>query len=249
MMEYAVKPLKSIVVPCYNEAGNLPNLIRRFADLAKDPQDFEVVLVNNGSTDDSAQVFAAELAKPGRDFIRVVEVPSPNVGYGHGIMTGLRACRGQYLAWTHADGQTPPSDVLRAFDLLLSSPQPERTLVKGRRRERPIKDTLFTMGMQAAGMALLHMNLADINAQPKAFDRSLLDLAIAPPTDLSLDLYFFWLAREHGYQVLTFDVHFGAREHGESKWAFHWRSKARNIRRTLLFMKQLREGTAANPNS
>ncbi len=242
-------PLKSIVVPCYNEAANLPKLIQRFADLATDPQDFEVVLVNNGSTDNSAQVFAAELAKPGRAFIRVVEVPSPNIGYGHGIMTGLRACRGQYLAWTHADGQTPPSDVLRAFDLLLFAEQPARTLVKGLRRQRPVKDTLFTMGMQAAAVALLGRNLTDINGQPKAFARTLLELATHPPTDLSLDLYFFWLAREHGFSILTFDVNFGVREHGESKWAFNWRSKVRNIRRTLRYMNQLRGGSSLGPTA
>jgi hypothetical protein len=42
--------------------------------------------------------------------------------------------------------------------------------------------------------------------------------------------------------VRTLDVHFGAREHGESKWAFNWRSKARNIARTLTFMRALRQG-------
>ncbi len=248
-MEPSVTPLKSIVVPCYNESANLPRLIQRFADLAKEPQDFEVVLVNNGSTDDSAKVFARELAKPGRAFIRAVEVPSPNIGYGHGIMTGLRASRGQYLAWTHADGQTPPSDVLRAFELLLGSAQPERTLVKGLRRHRPVKDTLFTMGMQAAAVALLGKNLNDINGQPKAFARSLLDLATHPPTDLSLDLYFFWLAREHGFDIVTFNVNFGVREHGESKWAFNWRSKVRNIKRTLRYMSDLRGGSPQGPSA
>ena len=48
----------SIVVPCYNEAGNLPGLIARFREqIARRPR-VEVVLVNNGSTDDSAAVFA-----------------------------------------------------------------------------------------------------------------------------------------------------------------------------------------------
>lgn len=247
-MSTQVTPLKSIVVPCYNEAENLPNLIERFAKLGRQASDFEVILVNNGSVDDSAAVFARELAKPGRDFIRVVEVPSPNVGYGHGIMTGLRAARGRYLAWTHADGQTPPADVLRAFDLLLSAKDPDRSLVKGRRRHRPLKDTLFTFGMQAAGVALLGKNLTDINGQPKAFPRTLLDLAVAPPNDLSLDLYFFYLARQHRFAILTFDVDFGAREHGESKWAFNWRSKARNIRRTLRYMTALRTGQGPSPD-
>lgn len=236
-------PLKSIVVPCYNEAENLPGLIARFEALTGgQPVDWELVLVDNGSTDDSAAVLARELKMPGRGFARAVTVPAPNVGYGHGIMTGLRAAHGDYLAWTHADGQTPPADVLRAFETLLSSPDPKRTFVKGRRRGRPLKDTLFTLGMQATAAVVLGEHLDDINGQPKAFPRALLELAEAPPVDLSLDLYFFWLAKTHHWSVRTIDVVFGEREHGESKWAFNWKSKARNIARTVKFMKAVRGG-------
>lgn len=232
--------MKSIVVPCYNEAKNVPSLVGRFAEIHEPGADWELVLVNNGSTDDSAEVLDRETkAHP---FIRVVTVPSPNVGYGHGIVTGLRAAKGEWLAWTHADGQTPPKDVLTAFDVLRGSADPTRTFVKGRRRHRPVKDTLFTFGMQAAATVILGESLADINAQPKAFPRQLLDLAAAPPVDLSLDLYFFYLARRSGFEVKTIDVHFGEREHGESKWAFNWRSKARNIGRTVKFMTALRTG-------
>ncbi len=234
--------LKSIVVPCYNEEENLPNLIQRFESLTRGDFDWELVLVDNGSRDGSAVVLERELTRPNRQFVRVVTVPHPNVGYGHGIMTGLRAARGQYLAWTHADGQTPPGDVLRAFDLLLNSSESQRTFVKGKRRGRPVKDALFTLGMQVAALALLGENLDDINGQPKAFHRSLLDLATSPPVDLSLDLYFYWLAKRNGFAMKTIDVHFGEREHGESKWAFNWRSKARNIARTVDFMAALRTG-------
>jgi glycosyltransferase involved in cell wall biosynthesis len=239
-----MKPPLSIIVPCYNEAANLPQLIGRFEDLARtSTQSFELILVDNGSSDGSADVFARELAKPNRTFARVVHVRAPNIGYGHGIMTGLTSARGDYLAWTHADGQTPPGDVIRAFATLLCAQDPRRTFVKGRRRRRPLKDTLFTMGMQAAAALLLHANLGDINGQPKVFHRDLLGLARAAPVDLSLDLYFFWLAKSHGYEIRTVDVHFAEREHGTSKWAFNYRSKARNVARTVTFMHALKRGS------
>ncbi len=234
--------MKSIVVPCYNEAENLPNLIARFCAIRDDASDWELILVDNGSKDVTAAVLARELSAPERSFIRVVTVPSPNVGYGHGIMTGLRAAKGDVLGWTHADGQTPPSDVLRAFDVLTASPDPSRTIVKGRRRNRPVKDVLFTTGMQAVATVILRASLADINGQPKVFPRALLELAAAPPVDLSLDLYFLYVARQAGFDVRTIDVHFADREHGESKWAFNWRSKARNIARSVKFMNALRNG-------
>ncbi len=236
---------KSIVVPCYNEAANLPNLLARFEALVPSDRsklDWELLLVDNGSTDATAEVFAKELEKPGRTFVKVVTVRSPNVGYGHGIVTGLRAAQGDLLAWTHADGQTPPSDVLRAFEMLETSPKPDSTLVKGRRRARPLRDTLFTLGMQGAALAILGKSLEDINGQPKAFPRRLFELANEPPTDLSLDLYFFYIARKNGFTVRTFDVDFGAREHGESKWAFNFRSKAKNVARAVKYMAALRRG-------
>lgn len=238
-------PNRSIVVPCYNEAANLPNLIARFETLITAEADWELILVNNGSTDDSSAVFERELSGARRTFARVVTVPSPNIGYGHGIITGLRAAKGEWLAWTHADGQTPPADVFRAFELLTGAPTPRRTLVKGRRRHRAIRDELFTFGMQATAAIVLGENLADINGQPKAFHRDLLELATAPPPDLSLDLYVYWLAKKNAFDIRTFDVNFGQREHGESKWAFNWRSKARNIRRSVGYMWDLRvEGTS-----
>ncbi len=233
---------KSIIVPCYNESANLPSLIRRFAELWTPTADWELVLVNNGSVDDSADVFRKEMTHEGRGFLRVVTVPSPNVGYGHGIVTGLRAARGEWLGWTHADGQTPPKDVFTAFDKLLAMKDPKRSLVKGRRRNRAPKDAMFTMGMQVVAGAILWEALDDINGQPKVFHRTLLDLADKPPVDLSLDLYFLHVARANGFSFDTIPVDFGLREHGESKWAFNWKSKGRNIARSVKFMMALRTG-------
>ncbi|MEI2654312.1 MAG: glycosyltransferase [Microthrixaceae bacterium] len=238
-------PARSIVVPCYNEAPNLPRLVERFGALRGGDDAWELVLVDNGSTDGSAEVLRRIADGPGMAWLRVVTVAPPNVGYGHGIVTGLRAARGSLLAWTHADGQTPPADALRALDLLAASPAPERTFVKGRRRGRPWRDALFTAAMQSAARALLRVDLADINAQPKAFHRALLELAVDPPVDLSLDLYFFYLATRRGFAVRTFDVRFGARSHGASKWAFSWRSKARAVARALRYMRALSRAGAA----
>ena len=82
-------------------------------------------------------------------------------------------------------------------------------------------------------------------ANPFAVDIRAVDpveLATEPPVDLSLDLYFFYVAKKNGFDIRTIDVHFGEREHGESKWAFNWKSKMRNIRRSVTFMTALRAG-------
>jgi glycosyltransferase involved in cell wall biosynthesis len=230
----------SIVIPCFNEAENLPHLIAGFESLRTPDADWELILVDNASTDATVEVVARELSPERRRWARCVRVEPPNLGYGHGLVTGLRAAAGEWLAWTHADGQTPPSDVLKGLDLLRSAHDPRHTLVKGRRRHRPLKDAAFTAGMQLAGLALLGRNLPDVNGQPKCFHRDIFARFDEPPTDLSLDLYLVHLAQTAGFTRLEFDVRFGDRLHGESKWAFSWRSKARNIARTLHFMRSLR---------
>src|SRR5262245_30038743 len=175
----------SIVVPCYNEAGNLTGLIARFRGLIEDRPGVEAVLVNNGSTDDSAAVFASRL-RPG-ERVRVVNVPF-NRGYGHGIMAGLRSAKGKFLAWTHADLQTDPADVLAAYDLVRRQPDAGRCFVRGRRSGRSWFDRMFTAGMGYAASKLLRTPLRDINAQPKLFPQGFMRELKNPPDDFSLDV-------------------------------------------------------------
>jgi glycosyltransferase involved in cell wall biosynthesis len=117
----------SIVLPCYNEAESLPLLLGRYAAVWEDLP-AELILVDNGSTDDTAQVLGRELARPEYAFARAVTVPA-NQGYGHGIFTGLQAARGEFLAFSHADMQCSPADVFAAYHRLQAEPEPERALV------------------------------------------------------------------------------------------------------------------------
>ncbi len=104
----------SIILPCYNEQDNLEFLFNSLDPVAAAHQDLEIILVNNGSTDNSADVFEQELAKRNQNIFKVVNVEK-NIGYGYGILTGLRAAKGDILSVTHADRQTDPMDVLKAL--------------------------------------------------------------------------------------------------------------------------------------
>ncbi|MGD9722740.1 MAG: glycosyltransferase family 2 protein [Pirellulales bacterium] len=229
----------SIVVPCYNEARNLPALLARFREVLTDRHDTELVLVNNGSRDHSALVLACELDKPENRFAWVVNVPV-NQGYGFGILSGLREAAGEYFAWTHADLQTDPADVLLGFARLLAEPKPATCLVRGRRVGRPLVDRAFTVGMGWVASAALATPLVDINAQPKIFHRGLLEKMGDAPWDFSLDLYLLYLAERQGLKVIEQPVQFGLRKHGEAKGGGSLRGKARLTRRTLQYIFRLR---------
>ena len=222
-------PALSLVIPCYNEAANLPQLIDRchgvFAGF-----DVEVVLVDNGSSDDSPAILAARLAD--HPFIRSVRV-EVNQGYGHGILTGLRASTGTVLGWTHADLQTDPLDALKGLERFTEAPDPERVFVKGSRYGRPVTDLVFTWGMAAFETALLRTPMWDINAQPTMFPKSFFDTWDDPPGDFSLDLFAYYSAVQAGLDMQRFSVLFAERVHGISRWNVNWQAKVKFVKRTV----------------
>lgn len=236
----------SIIVPCYNEADNLPRLLTAFQQTIGGRTDYELVLVNNGSRDRSAEVFRELL--PRFPFARVTNV-EVNQGYGFGILSGLRSAKGEYLAWTHADLQTDPADVVLGYDLLRKQACPERAFVRGVRRGRPLVDRVFTAGMSVVASAALGRRLYDINAQPKIFHRALLPHLDRAPWDFSLDLFVLHLAGRLGLDVLELPVDFGRRTHGEAKGGGSLRGKYKLTMRTLTYIfalrKKLREEAAA----
>lgn len=233
-----MRPTLSIILPCYNEAANLPELLRRFRPFA-DRYPFELILVNNGSTDDTAAVLERLLRDPVHRFARSHLVPV-NQGYGYGIMAGLRATTREVLAYSHADLQCAPDDLFAAYDKWVAAPDHDHLLVKGRRMRRRAGEALITRGLQWAATLVLMTPLSDINGQPKLFPKSFLHALPNPPHDFTFDLYVLYRARRAGWRIDTVPVDFGQRRHGVSHWAFSWRSKARTTLGFLRYLVRLR---------
>lgn len=225
----------SLVIPCYNEVANLPLLLPRCAEVAQSGN-AEVILVDNGSTDDSPRLLAELLPRhPGCRSVRVEK----NRGYGFGILSGLRAAEGRVLGWTHADMQTNPADAQRG--LALFDHHGDNIFVKGRRHGRSFGDMFFTVGMSAFETLLLGRPLWDINAQPTLFSRAFFETWREPPNDFSLDLYAYFQAKRVSVPVYRFPVRFGERAHGVSHWNVNWAAKRNFIRRTVDFSLELRK--------
>lgn len=227
----------SIAVPCYNEAENIPLILQRFHEVIR-RKDIEVVLVDNGSSDNTQEVLARLLPKyPFAKSIRV-EV---NQGYGFGIVQGLKACRGEFIGWTHADMQTDPADLIRALKIVEKNNNSKRIFVKGRRKGRPLFDRFFTFGMSVFETMYMGEKLYDINAQPNVFCRSFFEAWKNPPRDFSLDLYALYMAHKAGLCIKRFDVAFPERVHGFSHWNTGLASKWKFIKRTVCFSINLKK--------
>lgn len=228
----------SVVIPCYNESQNIPLILNSFSKHIH-RNDIEIVLVDNGSFDDSDAVLQALI--PDYPFARTVKV-QVNCGYGHGILKGLSKSSGEYLAWTHADLQTSPADPIKALEIVESMGDPIDVFVKGNRSGRSLFDTFFTIGMSFFETLYLKSFLWDINAQPTLFRRSFFESWSNPPSDFSLDLYALYSARRHGLKIIRFPVSFPPRIHGESSWNTGLEAKWKFIKRTMEFSVKLKKG-------
>ena len=225
----------SLIIPCYNEAANLPLLLERCKEVAC-VSHTEVILVDNGSKDNSFKVLQELLPQyPGCRCVRVEK----NQGYGFGILTGLKAAKGSILGWTHADMQTDPKDALRGFELF--DKHGLEIFVKGRRYGRPFMDVVFMIGMSIFETILLRKSMWDINAQPTIFSRAFFETWSQPPYDFSLDLYVYYNAVFKKLKVHRFPVKFDERVNGVSNWNVNLTGKIKFIHRTIAFSYQLKK--------
>lgn len=226
----------SIVVPCYNEEKNVPLVVEKFSKAIK-RDDMQVVLVDNGSKDNSAKIMK-QLQKK-HTFIKIVTV-TVNQGYGFGILSGLKEADGEYIGRTHADLQTDPKDVMKAFTIIEKEHFPKDIYIKGWRKKRPLFDQVFSIGMGLFESVYLGEKLYEINAQPNIFHRSFFESRENPPYDFALDLYVLYMAQKKHLDIVRFPVYFPARIHGTSSRNTGLAAKRKFIKRTLTFSQKLK---------
>jgi glycosyltransferase involved in cell wall biosynthesis len=103
----------TIVVPVYRGAATLQRLVDVLSDLRPDGG-LEVVLVNDGSPDNSGEVCQQMLATARVPLVYVEH--ARNYGEHNAVMTGLRHARGEFVITMDDDLQNPPEDVVRLYD-------------------------------------------------------------------------------------------------------------------------------------
>ena len=160
----------SVFLPSHNEEANVERVVRGFlAELARIADAYQVIVVNDGSTDQTGAV-ANRLADED-SHVKVVHHPK-NRGYGGAVISGIRAATQPYVVLADGDGQFDPKEVesLAAF-------VPEYDVVVGKRIRRadPLMRRINGKAWTTLVRIVLGIGISDIDCGFKLFKREFLD--------------------------------------------------------------------------
>ena len=212
------QPYYSIVIPVYNEEevlGNLLTEIRRFAEKWSD--DYELLFVDDGSSDRTAEIISARFAD--WDQGKLVRL-NRNCGQAAALLYGMKCARGKIVILLDGDGQNDPQDIPKVL-----APLNEVDMAVGIRVHR--QDPAVRKAMSRLGNAIrswiLRDGVVDTGCGLKAFHRPVIEAFIPMRT-----LYSFIpaLAISAGFTIRQVPVSHRPRTGGKSKYGvrqFLWK--------------------------
>lgn len=201
-------PAVSVLVPAKDEAENLP-LFMQLCDetFRARPETYEVIVIDDGSTDDTAKVLGRLVAE--YPFLRVLQHRSQR-GIADALRTGFLAARADVLVFFPADLQFKPEDIPRLVAPILAG---ESDMVTG--FKQGIYDKAFVSGIyNRLSRTLFHIPVHDLN-NVKAYRREIMEEQPARP---DWHRYMIVLAAANGYTVTEIPVPLYPRHAGKSKF-------------------------------
>jgi undecaprenyl-phosphate 4-deoxy-4-formamido-L-arabinose transferase len=211
MSANGVRPAVSVVIPLFNEEVTVGELLTRLqATLAPRPDTWEIVLVDDGSTDRTPERLAAAVAADSH--VRVLTL-SRNFGQSAALCCGIFEARGDVVVTMDGDLQNPPEEVVRLLDAL----EPGVDIVTARRavRHETAWRWVGSRIVHRIARLLIGIDIEDYGGQFKAYRREVVDLtrtAWAPGKP------FFALAAWLGFRVREVPVRHEPRRSGGSRY-------------------------------
>ena len=225
----------SVFFPAYNDAPSLPLLIARtFETLKEHVADYEVIVVNDGSFDNTGIVLA-ELAEQYAPRMRVITHPE-NRGYGGALRTGFAAATKDLVFYTDGDGQYD----VRELPKLLALMGPKTGLVNGYKLERndPLHRIWIGNVYNAFARFLFRIHIRDVDCDFRLMRRRLLQDLQLTSTSGTICVELVRKLELSGFNVEEVGVHHYPRLHGRSQF-FRVRSLLNTLRQLVRLYFQL----------
>jgi dolichyl-phosphate beta-glucosyltransferase len=204
----------SIIIPCYNEETNIRNgvlhVIAEYLD--KQPYEKEVIIVDDGSEDQSIALIERFIQQSNKSYIKLIK--NPHGGKATTVITGMLAGTGEIVMFTDMDQATPIEEVEKllpyfaeGYDIVFGSRA-------GERKGAPIIRRAMSRGFMIVRAVVVGLNFRDTQCGFKAFRREVAHKIFTrmkihgkrkevkgSTVTAGFDVEFLFLARKMGYKL------------------------------------------------
>src|SRR6476661_7794791 len=207
-------PGLSVFFPAYNDRGTIASMVIRAVQAAEAlTPDYEVIVVNDGSVDATAEI-ADELART-YPRVRVIHHPK-NRGYGGALQTGFRSATKDWIFYTDGDAQYDPAELA----LLWEKMTPEIDLVNGYKISRadPLHRIVIGRVYHYIVSLLFGLRLRDVDCDFRLMRRTIFDRINLEKTSGIICVEMMKKIQDGGFRIAEEPVHHFHRAYGKSQF-------------------------------
>lgn len=193
----------SVFLPAYNEEDSIATTVENVVKVLKELKiDWEVLVINDGSKDQTAEV----VKKLGKKYPNVKLVNHEvNKGYGRALKTGFSSARYPWVAFVDSDGQFDFEEIKK-----LIAKTDEADVILGYRLNRadPFQRRIFTWGWKMLAMVLLGLNVRDYSCGFKLIKKKVIeDISPIESEEKVTQIEMLIKAKKKGYKFAEVGVH------------------------------------------
>ena len=199
-----MKPMLSIIIPAYNEERRIGKTLRDLSDFfSRKNVSYEILVIMDGCTDGTERIVDEHSRRDSN--VRYLVYPEKQ-GKGGALLQGFKHVRGDYVAYTDADGATPPGEIyrlaglMRGYDGVIGSRWLKGSIVV--RKQRPTR-RIASRGFNIMTRLVLGLPYRDTQCPAKVFKKSVIDDVIQElrVTDFAMDACMLFIMKRKGYKV------------------------------------------------
>jgi glycosyltransferase involved in cell wall biosynthesis len=219
-------PSLTIFYPCFNDGGTIATMIIRGMQVAEAvADDFEILVINDGSQDDSALVLE-EMARlyPGR--VRLIQESRPS-GYGGVLRKGFASSTKEWIFYTDGDAQYDPRELTQ----LVAGLGPDVDMVNGYKIKRhdPLHRVWVGLAYQYFVKIAFALVIRDVDCDFRLLRRSIFDAIELESRSGTITFEMVKKIQDAGFKISEVPVHHYYRQYGTSQFF-----NVRRVLRTLL---------------
>jgi glycosyltransferase involved in cell wall biosynthesis len=209
-------PGLSVFFPAYNDAATIATLVMRSVRVAATlTDDYEVIVINDGSRDDDTATILDELARIYPDHVRIVH-HEKNRGYGGALRTGFATARKDFVFYTDGDAQYDPSEMT----LLWKTMTADVDWVNGWKisRSDPLHRIIIGRTYHYMVKLLFGLKVRDVDCDFRLMRRRIFDVVTLEKDSGVICLEMMKKFQDAGFRVAEHPVHHYHRAYGKSQF-------------------------------